>query len=316
MRFSSVKSSAIILLFCHCVAADTCRGQDLTPRAYLITPIHANAVILQYSFDDGSILFDPSLPITNSTGTLSVPSISLYHTFSFFGRSANVTASLPYAVGNFKGIVNGAPQNAYRSGLLNSAFRLSVNLKGGRAMTLQEFSSWRQNFIVGASFRMVAPTGQYDPTKLINPGTNRWALKPELGLSKRWHNWILDMYAGVWFFTTNPEFFSHNQVSPGINTLSQNPIGSSEMHISYDFKPRLWASLDWNYWYGGRRSLNGVASPSSLQANSRIGGTASVPIGKHQSLKFSYSYGAIVRVGGNYHNVSVAWQYAWFGRPN
>jgi hypothetical protein len=74
--------------------------------------------------------------------------------------------------------------------------------------------------------------------------------------------------------------------------------------------------LDWNYWYGGRRSLNGVASPSSLQANSRIGGTASVPIGKHQSLKFSYSYGAIVRVGGNYHNVSVAWQYAWFGSPN
>jgi hypothetical protein len=316
MTFSSAKSSAIILFFCECVASGACRAQDLSPRAYVITPVHSNAVILQYSLDDGSILFDPSLPITNATGTLSVPALSLYHTFSFFGRSANITGSLPYAVGNFKGNVNGTEQNIYRSGLLNSVFRLSVNLKGGPAMTVQEFSSWRQKLIVGASLKVVAQTGQYDPTKLINPGTNRWAFKPELGVSKRWGHWIFDAYAGVWFFTTNPDFFSHNQASPGVNTLSQTPMGASEMHVSYDFKPRLWASFDWNYWYGGRRSVNGIVSPSSLQANSRIGGTASVPIGTHQSLKFSYSYGDIVRTGGNYHNVSVAWQYAWFGRPN
>ena len=44
--------------------------------------------------------------------------------------------------------------------------------------------------------------------------------------------------------------------------------------------------------------------------------TASTPLHKHQSLKFSYSYGAIVRVGGNYHNLSIGWQYSWLGRPN
>lgn len=56
----------------------------------------------------------------------------------------------------------------------------------------------------------MAPTGQYDPTVLIKWGTNRWAFKPEIGYSQRWDHWVLDGYAGVWFFTTNPEFFSHN----------------------------------------------------------------------------------------------------------
>lgn len=33
---------------------------------------------------------------------------------------------------------------------------------------------------------MVAPTGQYDPTKLVNNGSNRWAFKPKFGYSERW----------------------------------------------------------------------------------------------------------------------------------
>ena len=63
-----------------------------------------------------------------------------YHSFSLFGRSANVTASLPYAVGNFQGTVLGAEGHIYRSGLLDSSFRLSVNFKGGPAMPVQEFA--------------------------------------------------------------------------------------------------------------------------------------------------------------------------------
>jgi hypothetical protein len=288
----------------------------LTPRAYVITPIHTNAILLTYSFKAGSILFDPTLPITDANGKLSVPVFSVYHTFSFFGRSANIAVNLPYSVGTFRGNVNGTLQEVYRSGMTDSIFRFSVNLKGGPAMTAGEFLSWRQKTILGVSLRLLAPTGQYDPKVLINPGTNRWAVKPEFGASRRYGNWIFDMYAGATFYTTNSEFFSFNQESPGANKLSQSPVATLETHVSYDVRPRLWVSYDWNYWYGGRRSVNGVETSGSLQANSRIGATASVPIKTRQSLKFSYSYGDIVRVGGNYHNISVAWQYAWFGKPN
>src|SRR5208283_2620901 len=105
-------------------------AQDLSPRAYVITPVHSNAIILTYNFYDGSIDYG-ALPISGATGTYSVPIFSYYHAFSFFGRSANVVASLPYAFGNFQGTVIGAEKHLYRSGLLDSVYRISVNLKGG-----------------------------------------------------------------------------------------------------------------------------------------------------------------------------------------
>jgi hypothetical protein len=119
-------------------------AQDLAPRAYVITPLHSNAVTLAWSFYDGSIHYNGALPVSDATGTYSVPILSYYHSFDFFGRSANVVTSLPYGVGNFEGTVSGAGDHLYRSGLVDSVFRLSVNLKGGPAMPVQyRFPCWR-----------------------------------------------------------------------------------------------------------------------------------------------------------------------------
>jgi hypothetical protein len=292
------------------------RAQDLVPRAYVITPIHSNAVILTYSFLDGGILFNNTIPITDATAILHVSVFSYYHSLSFFGRSANITASLPYGVGHFRGKLIDNETKLYRSGLLDSTFRFSVNLIGGPGMSIKQMQSWQQKTILGVSLKVVAPTGQYDGTKLINNGANRWAFKPELGYSRRWGHWVLDAYGAVWFFTTNPEFFAHNAFVPGAQTQSQKPIGAFEGHLSYDVKPRLWVSLDGNSWFGGRTSLNGVENASTRQTSSLIGASASIPLGKHQSLKVGYNNTAYVRIGGNYENVSVAWQYSWIGRPN
>jgi hypothetical protein len=305
-----------ICLFLCLLCACGIGAQDLAPRAYLITPIHSNAVTLTYSFYDGSLIFDGTVPLTGSSARVNLSVFSASHSFSLFGRTASFLTSLPYGVGNFHGYVFGAENSAYRSGLLPLTFRLSVNLIGGHSMSVEEFRTWQQKTILGISVKVVPATGQYDSTKLINYGTNRWALKPELGYSRRWGHWILDAYGGAWFFTMNPEFFSHNQFSPGVNTQSESPVGSFEGHLSYDFRPRLWISLDGNYWFGGVTSMNGVSNPSTLQRNSRIGLTTSIPVSKHQSIKFSYSDGAYILYGGNYHNLSIAWQYSWVGRPN
>jgi outer membrane putative beta-barrel porin/alpha-amylase len=303
-------------LFILLVATALTSAQDLAPRAYIITPIHSNAVTLTYSFIDGDLIFDNSVPLTGATARVSVPIFSIFHSFNLLGKTANFTASLPYGVGNVRGTVMDAETKAYRSGLFDTAFRVSVNLMGGPAMDVADYRKWHQKTIVGVSLRVVTPTGQYDPTKLINYGANRWGFKPEIGLSRRWGHWVLDSYAAVWFYTTNHKFFSHNQYSPGTNVQHQQSIGAFEGHLSYDVKPRLWASLDGNFWVGGRTTLNGVESPNSLQKNSRIGGTVSLPVSKHQSLKFSYNRGAYIRYGGNFNNVSAGWQYSWLGRPN
>jgi hypothetical protein len=291
------------------------RAQDLVPRAYIITPIHSNAVILTYSFYSGGLLFNNVLPITDATATIHISVFSYYHTLSFFGRSASVTASLPYGVGNFQGTFMDNENMLYRSGLLDSTFRFSVNLIGGSAMSVRQYQSWRQKTILGVSLKVVAPTGQYDGTKLINNGANRWAFRPELGYSRRRGHWVLDAYGGVWFFTTNPMYWSRNSFHPYLQSQSQKPIGAFEGHLSYDVKPRLWFSLDANAWFGGSTSLSGIENPLTFQTSSRIGASASIPLGKHQSLKVGYDSGAYVRLGGNYKNASVAWQYSWIGWP-
>jgi len=293
-------------------------AQDLAPRAYLITPLHSNAINLTYSLYNGGLDFNGVVPIKGATGTYSVPSISYYHSFSLFGRSANIAAGLPYGVGIFQGSVLGTKQEIYRSGLLDLGLRFSVNLKGGAAMPISQFMKWKQKTVLGASLRVVAPTGQYDPTKLISWGINRWAFKPEVGYSQRFGKWILDGYAGVWFFTTNQKFFS----IPSPQPETQSPIGAFEGHLSYDAKKfrgkptPLWFSLDGNFWLGGTASINGTVNPATRQTSSRIGFTAAVPLSQHQSIKASFSTGTYVRFGGDYQNLSVSWQYSWLGRPN
>jgi hypothetical protein len=142
-------------------------AQELAPRAYLITPLHANAITLTWSFYSGSINFNGVLPVSDSTGKYSVPVFSYYHSFSLFGRSANVVASLPYAVGKFQGTL-GTERHLYLSGLLDSVFRFSINLKGGPAMPAQKFVKWKQKVLLGAGLKVMAPTSQYDPMKLAN----------------------------------------------------------------------------------------------------------------------------------------------------
>lgn len=303
----------IALLLALLAAARSVPAQELNPRAYLITPVGTNTLNLGYSHLEGSPDLNGAAPITDANGTVDVAALGYYRALDFFGRSANVAVAIPYAWGELSGTVVDVPRHITRSGFLDSSLRLAVNLLGGPAMNLTEFSTWGQEILLGVSLKIVAPTGQYDPTELVNLGTNRWAFKPEIGYSQRWDHWVLDGYAAVWFFTTNPEFFSHNQYVPGVQSKAQSPVAAFETHLSYDVLPRLWISLDANFWSGGQSTINGVTKDATYQRNSRVGVTASIPISEHNSIKLSFSDGAYVRFGGSYRSISLSWQYGWLG---
>jgi Putative MetA-pathway of phenol degradation len=286
-------------------------GQDMAPRAYVITPLRSNAIIVSEAYFNGNVLFNGTAPISNATGSYNVQIATYYHGFNFFGRSANATLSLPYGVGTFQGDVAGAHEQVYRSGLLDLSGRLSVNLKGGPSMTAREMMKWKQKTLLGVSLRVVAPTGQYDPDKLVNWGANRWGFKPELGYSRRWGHWLLDGYGGAWLYTTNPAYYSRPAPAP----QTQNPIGSFEGHLSYDIRPRFWVSLAGNFWSGGVVTVNGVEDTATRQLGSHLGATASFPFTKHGALKIGYNNADYSQFGGAYQNISVAWQYSWLGHP-
>src|ERR1700679_533592 len=82
-------------------------GQELSPRAYFITPVNSNAITLIGSFYTGGLDFNGTIPITGATGTYAIPIFGYYRSFGILGRSANVSGLLPYAVGHFQGSVLG-----------------------------------------------------------------------------------------------------------------------------------------------------------------------------------------------------------------
>jgi hypothetical protein len=298
-----------------CAVPSLCAAQDLTPRAYLSAPVTSNAVIVTYAFSDGELVFDPTVPIEDAVGTIHAPVLTYFHQFDFFGRSANISGSLPFAIGDFSGTVSGQERAVRREGLADIAVRFAVNIAGAPALTPAVFvKTAPPRATLGASVKVIAPAGQYNPAFLINIGSNRWGFKPELGYTHRAGPLTLDAYAGVWFFTANNDFFATVPGAPP-NVRTQDPIGALEFHVSYDFKPRLWISADINYWRGGKTSVNGMTNGETLQANSRFGITGSVPLTRRQSVKISFSDGFIVRIGGNYRILSVGWQYGWLGTP-
>jgi hypothetical protein len=306
---------AVLLGLASLVVPAVCAAQDLAPRAYLPLPVSSNALGLTYGFSRGEIVFDPTLPVTDASGTIHAPVVTYYRAFDLFGRSANITGVLPFAVGSIRGKLNGEEGEARRAGLADTVVRVAVNFKGGPALSLAEFVKTKPpRSVWGASLKVVMPTGQYDNARLINIGAHRWAFKPELGYTGRIGHMMIDAYAGVWFFTANNDYFARDAQTPP-NTRTQDPIAALEFHASYDVKPRLWISADLNYWRGGRTSVNGIEPANTLQANSRLGVTGSVPLTRHQSLKFSFSDGVVVRVGGRFRILTVGWQYGWIGTP-
>jgi hypothetical protein len=293
-----------------------CGAQDLTPRAYFPTPTSSNAVIVSYAHSGGDLVFDPTVPVTDASGTVHLLAVTYYRSFGLFGQSANITGTLPLAGGDATGTVSGMETTIHRAGMADAVVRVAVNLKGGPAQSLTEFvTAGPRRSVLGASLKVVMPTGQYDPTRLINLGANRWAFKPELGYARRVTRLIVEAYGGLWLFTANDDFLASDPGTQGSHR-TEAPIGALEFHVSYDVNPRLWISGDLNYWYGGRFSVNGAENAGTLEANSRVGVTASVPVRQRQSLKLSYSDGVVVRYGGKFQVLSVGWQYTWFGAPS
>jgi hypothetical protein len=283
------------------------RAQELIPAAYTPAPTGVNYVGLGLTSNRGDVAFDPSGPIDEAVADVAVSTLTYVRTIDLFSRSATATIIMPYVVGDIEGLYLGEPAAANRSGVGNAVFRLGVNLYGAPAMKPPEFASFKPKTLVGASLFVSAPTGQYDPTRLINIGTNRWGFKPEIGFVQVMGKWAVDAYVGAWFYTDNTDFI-------GGTTRSQDPIYSCQVHLRYLFRRGLWAALDANYWYGGKATIDGVGA-DDLQRNSRVGLTVSWNVGRGHNLRFAVSRGAFTRIGGDFDSFGLSYGYSWMKKP-
>ncbi len=279
------------------------KAQDAEPRSYTNTPVGLNFLIAGYLYSEGKIAFDPSSSITDAQFHVNTWALAYVRSFNLGGKSAKFDVILPYSSFSAHGFVDGQPRAREMSGLGDPRFRISVNLFGAPALSVKEFANYQQDLIIGISLQVSTPMGQYDNSKLLNLGNNRWSFRPELGISKSWGPWTLEVAPSVTVFTDNTDFFNGS-------TLAQAPIYLVQGHIIYNFKSGAWVSLDGTYFTGGRTTLNGVRGDNK-QANTRAGLTVALPVDRHNSIKLNVSTGISTRTGSEFSIFGVAWQYRW-----
>ena len=279
------------------------QAQDVEPRSYINTPVGLNFLIAGYAYSRGIMAFDPSLSITNAQFRTHTGALAYVRSLDVGGKSAKFNVILPYSSFSAHGLVGGQPRAREMSGFEDPRFRFSINLYGAPALSVKEFTNYRQDLIIGVSLQVSAPLGQYDSRKLLNLGNNRWSFRPELGISKAWGPWTVEVAPSIIFFSDNNDFYNGN-------TFAQAPIYVVQGHIIYSFPSGIWVALDGTYFTGGRTKLNGVSGDNE-QTNTRAGLTLALPVDRHNSIKLKASTGISTRTGSKFSSVGVAWQFRW-----
>ena len=289
-----------MVLLCSSVQA-----QELTPRAYWPAPVGTDVLILAWQRNTGDIVVDPSLPVSGVDSDIKYFQVAYQRAFNLFGRSASVQLSQPYADGLTRGTVGGEYLQRSTTGLGDARFRLAVNLKGAPAMDAKQFGELRRNprMIIGTSLVVQAPTGAYDSDRVINLGSNRWSIKPAVGmLAPITPTWVIEVEFGVWLFGDNDDFLGEKR--------KQDKIISAEIHLVKRIRPGFWASLDANFYTGGETRV-GDTVQGNLQRNSRAGVTGVFPIHGRHAIRGSYSTGVATRSGGDFEIVTLSYLYIW-----
>jgi hypothetical protein len=281
----------------------TVSAAEIEPRSYINTPVGINFLLSGYSYSKGGLVTVLSSPVKNADLKMHTGVLAYARSLDIKGKSSKLDIIIPYSDLSGTATWKGEPRERDVSGLIDPRFRFSVNFYGAPALSLKDFSSYQQDLIIGGSIQVSAPLGQYDSDKLVNLGSNRWYIKPDLGISKAWGPLALELSSGVFIFSKNDDYF-------GGQTLEQDPLYSTQLHTTYNFKKGLWGAVSLTYDSGGKTSVDGEKNDDS-QSNSRIGATLALPVNKNNSVKLFASKSMNTRVGSDIELIGIVWQYRW-----
>ena len=188
-----------VLYFPHKACA-----QFSDPRAYENTPVGTNQLELGYAYVHANTSIDTSLIITGAQFNLNQGIIDYTRYFGFLRRLMWVEAGVPVA--GLGGSVSATNIHGSVTGAGDSSYSLAMLLKGGPALSVAQFEHYEPTTTLGLSLTSTAPTGLYNPNKILNLGSDRWSFKPEIALSHPFgpeQKWVFDCYGSVYFYTDN-----------------------------------------------------------------------------------------------------------------
>jgi hypothetical protein len=275
-------------------------AQDVQPRVYAPAPTGVNLLTLGYAFSSGAVLFDKTVPIEDATGDIHSFNLAYSRSIAVFGLAGRADVAVPFVTGEWEGDVAKSGQRTSRTGFGDPVLRYSLFIFGAPALTREEFAGFQPKTIVGVTMRMQLPLGQYDASKVINLGSNRWVFSPQIGI---WHvvdRFTFEAYAGIWFFTDNREFF-------GAQIKSQDPLTTFQVHVSYAFRNGIWIAASSRQSLGGAVTIDG-GDRLDPETNNRVGLAFSMPVLSRYVLKLAATTGVTATVGNDYSTFGLAWQ--------
>ena len=284
----------MVLVFAESVSAN-----DVQPRLFNNVPVGLNFLGVSYQRSEGNVSVNPNLAV-DVEAELDTLAVSYSRSFGIRGRSALFTAVLPMADLGLTGLVLGQPASFKGSGITDPRFRLAVNLFGAPALDPRAYREYRQRTIFGINLEVSPPFGEYHDNKLVNFGSNRWTVTPDVGFSHRVGRFTLEGAGGFSWFSDNGNYF-------GGQRLEQKMLYSARAGVLYHLnRPGTWVGLGGAYFSGGETSVDGIER-GNLQKSSRFGAAISIPLGRRHNVLLKYSSGITTRIGGDFDNYNLAY---------
>ena len=303
-----MKIKYTILIFLALLSFRTSFSQDLEPRSLSSIPTGGNFLVASYGYSVGNILVDNSMPIEDLNSTINSAVFGYARSFKFLNKLTKFDVITAYSFANFEGTVSKVDSSTSRNGFGDPMLRISMVLIGDEVTSPKDFSSRdKNNFKLGVSLRIKAPLGQYNASKLLNLGMNRWAFKAGVSASYTfWQRLIVEGQVNSWFFTENKDFY-------GGNSIYQKPLMSFQLHTTYIFNPKMWGAISLGRSAFGETVLNDIGKDDN-QNNSRMGVAFSYRVNKSNSLKVALTSGVTTRYGSDYTSILVVYQFMWFDK--
>jgi hypothetical protein len=247
----------------------------------------ANAIpLIVNSITGNTNPFDPSHEVTPGAsfdGTLVLAGYG--RTFTFQDRAAMVAVMVP--MGRLSGEADLGLASAKQSvtGFGDPMLEFDINILGPKAQkNIPDALRYEPGFSMDLLADLALPIGEYDSSRPLNLGQNRWYGRVGAPIVWQLGEWVpgrrttLEFLPAVWLFGDNSDYLGQ--------TKKTDPMYQIDAHLSRDFTTSMWGSLDAAWYTGGKATINGV-SGAALN-NIGVGFTLGYTITRNINLTIGY----------------------------
>ncbi|MBE9549117.1 MAG: transporter [Proteobacteria bacterium] len=284
----ATRLSFLLLFLLLALLPGNALAQGEGPRVYMPAPVGTNALSLTWMDMKSNMNFAGNILIPGAKIQSDILALNYNRWFAIGGRLAEIW--ITGIVGNVDGAAKTSPFGALSadvSGIADPYFALRVGLIGAPAMDLATFMKTPQKFQMFALAGISPAFGDYKQSRPLNLGTNRWALRLGLPMTMP-----LGSKPGTWLeINPNMYIYGDNDEPYQANRRSQDNLYVLESHLSHNFTPKFWMSIDLRYQNGGETKTDGVYDDNSVN---RLGGGISAGYSFNRAWSGFFGYGDVI----------------------